>query len=40
MALFLVAGYSINTVCLGNLSVPQVLADFHEWICWRLMPGW
>ena len=22
------------------LSLPEMLADFHEWMHWKIMPGW
>jgi hypothetical protein len=37
---FLIAGFIINQIDLEYLSVPQILADFNEWIIWKLMPGW
>ncbi len=40
MAFFLVAGFTINEIDNEYFSIPQMLANFHEWIRWKLMPGW
>ena len=40
MAFLLIAGFTINENDLEYLSVSHVLANFHEWMLWKLMPGW
>lgn len=40
MALFLFAGFAINEIDHEFFSIPQMLADFHEWMQRKLMPGW
>lgn len=40
MALFLFAGFSIKGINSEYFSFPQILSDFHEWMAWKLMPGW
>ena len=40
MAFFLAAGFAINEIDSKYFSIPQMLADFHEWMQWKLMPGW
>ena len=40
MAFFLAAGFAINEIDSEYFSIPQMLADFHEWMRWKLMPGW
>ncbi len=40
MAFFLVAGFAINKIDYEYFSVPKLLANFHEWMRWKLIPGW
>ena len=40
MAFFLITGFTIKEIDHEYFSIPQMLADFHEWMCWKLMPGW
>jgi len=40
MTFFLIAGFSIKEIDHEYFSVPQMLVNFHEWILWKLMPGW
>jgi hypothetical protein len=40
MAFFLAAGFAIKKIKHEFFSIPQMLADFHEWKRWKLMPGW
>ena len=40
MAFFLLAGFSVKEIDFENFSIPQMLADFYEWMQWKLMPGW
>ena len=40
MAFFLAAGFAIKEIDHEFFSIPQMLADFHEWMRWKLMPGW
>jgi len=40
MAFFLAAGFAIKEIDSEYFSILQMLADFHEWMRWKLMPGW
>jgi hypothetical protein len=40
MALFLVAGFTVKKIDHEYFSIPQMLANFHEWMLWKLLPGW
>jgi hypothetical protein len=40
MAFFLAAGFVIKEIDHEFFSIPQMLEDFHEWMRWKLMPGW
>ena len=40
MAFFLVAGFTIKEIDNEYFSIPQLLANCHEWMMWKLMPGW
>ena len=40
MAFFLIAGLAIKEIDLDYFNVPQMLANLHEWLQWKLMPGW
>jgi hypothetical protein len=40
MAFFLIAGLIIKEIENEYFSVPQLLADFYEWMRWKIMPGW
>lgn len=40
MAFFLIAGFAIKKIDLDYFNVPQMLANLHEWLQWKLMPGW
>ena len=40
MAFFLVAGITIKEIDHEYFRVPQMLANLHEWMRWKLMPGW
>jgi len=40
MAFFLVAGFTIKEIDHEYFSVPWMLTNLHEWMRWKLMPGW
>ena len=40
MAFFLIAGFIIKETDNEYFSVSQLLADFYEWMRWKIMPGW
>ena len=40
MAFFLAAGFIIKEIDYKYFSVPKLLADFYEWMQWKMMPGW
>ena len=40
MAFFLIAGFIIKEIDNEYFSVSQLLADFYEWMRWKIMPGW
>jgi hypothetical protein len=40
MAFFLAVGFSIKEIDSKYFNIPQMLTDFHEWMQWKLMPGW
>ena len=40
IAFFLAAGFVIKEIDSEYFSIPQMLADFHKWMQWKLMPGW
>jgi hypothetical protein len=40
MAFFLIVGFTVMEIDHKNFNIPQMLADFHEWMRWKLVPGW
>jgi hypothetical protein len=40
MVIFVFTGFTIREIDCEYFSIPQMLSDFHEWMRWKLMPGW
>ena len=40
MTFILVSGFIIKKIDYETFSLPQILESIHDWLQWKIMPGW